>query len=85
MKINPIEYLRKLTLGGNQESSKRFIALYTVIVLITVPVMKYTDHSNLAIVLGILTGFVSALLTVAAYESIKGVNKNKPPEEELPN
>jgi len=83
MKINPIEYFRKLTLGGNQESSKRFISLYTVIVLITVPVMRYTNASNLAIVLGILTGFVLSLLSVAAYESIKGVNKNKetPPDE----
>jgi hypothetical protein len=72
-----LEYFRRLTLGGNKESSKRFIAMYVSVVLITYCVLRYVNVSNLQVVLGILTTFVLSLLAVASYESVKGVNKNK--------
>jgi hypothetical protein len=71
-----IEYLRKLTLGGNQESSKRFIALITML-LVTYIVCRYTNASNVEFILAELLTFVTTLLGIAAYESVKGVNKNK--------
>jgi hypothetical protein len=72
-----IEYFRKLTLGGNQESSKRFIALYVGILLITYIVLRFTNASNAEMILGELIAFVLTLLGIASYESIKGINKNK--------
>lgn len=74
---NLIEYFRKLTLGGNQESSKRFIALYVGILLITYIVLRFTNASNAEMILGELIAFVLTLLGIASYESIKGINKNK--------
>lgn len=84
MKVNPIEYLRKLTLGGNQESSKRFIALFTCL-LVSYIVLRFTTKENLTLVLVELLGFILTLLGIASYESIKGVNKspkNEPPKED---
>ncbi len=81
MKINPIEYLRKLTLGGNQESSKRFIALFTML-LVTYIVLRFTDADNVTIILGELIAFVLTLLGIASYETIKGVNKKETKDEE---
>jgi hypothetical protein len=74
---NLIEYFRKLTLGGNQESSKRFIALFIAIFLITYIVLRFTNADNVEIILGELIAFVLTLLGIASYETIKGVNKNK--------
>ena len=72
-----IEYFRRLTLGGNKESSKRFIALYIGVILITYVVLRYTDANNVEIILGELIAFVLTLLGIASYETIKGVNKNE--------
>jgi len=72
-----IEYFRRLTLGGNKESSKRFIALYIGVILITYVVLRYTDSTNVEIILGELIAFVLTLLGIASYETIKGVNKNE--------
>ena len=70
-----IEYFKKLTLGGSKESSKRFIALYIGVILITYVVLRFTDSTNNEIILGELIAFVLTLLGIASYESIKGVNK----------
>lgn len=72
-----IEYFRRLTLGGNKESSKRFIALYIGVILITYVVLIYTDANNAEIMLGELIAFVLTLLGIASYETIKGVNKDE--------
>jgi Flp pilus assembly protein TadB len=72
-----IEYFRRLTLGGNKESSKRFIALYIGVILITYVVLRYTDSTNVEIILGELIAFVLTLLGIASYETIKGVNNEQ--------
>ena len=72
-----IEYFRRLTLGGNKESSKRFIALYATAFLMTYIVMRFTDSENVAIILGELIAFVLTLLGIASYETIKGVNNEQ--------
>ena len=81
--MNFINFLYKLTLGGSKESSKRFIALYVGIFLITYIVLRFTNHKNLEIVLAELIAFVLALLGIAAYEGIKRIqnNKNEPENE----
>ncbi len=80
MKIKPIEYLRKLTLGGNRESSKRFIALFTMMI-VTYIVCRFTNIDNVELILAELLTFITTLLGIAAYESVKGVN-NKTNESE---
>ena len=80
MKIKLIEYLRKLTLGGNRESSKRFIALFTM-AIVTYIVCRFTNADNVELILAELLAFITTLLGIAAYESVKGVN-NKTNESE---
>lgn len=70
-----VEYLRRLTLSGNTESSKRFISMYVTIVLITFVVFKYTNADNVEFILGELIAFVLTLLGLATYETV--TNKNK--------
>lgn len=72
-----IEYFRRLTLGGNKESSKRFIALYIGVILITYVVLRFADSNNIEIILGELIAFVLTLLGIASYETIKGVNNDE--------
>jgi hypothetical protein len=74
-----IEYFRKLTLGGNAESSKRFIALFTMM-LVTYIVCRFTNADNVELILAELLTFITTLLGIAAYESVRGVNTNKTDE-----
>lgn len=68
-----IEFLRNIIKSKAAESSKRFVALLTFI-LIAYITFRYTNKDNVVQVLTILTSFVLSLLVVAAYENIK--NKN---------
>ena len=79
MRKKLIEYFRKLTLGGNAESSKRFIALFTMM-LVTYVVCRFTDADNVELILAELVTFITTLLGIGAYESVRGVNKNKTDE-----
>ena len=65
-----IAYIKKLIESDSKESSKRFIAIYTMI-LITFVVLTYTTTKNVEIVLGQLLGFVLVLCGVAVWQSIK--------------
>lgn len=75
------EYLRRLTLGGNKESSKRFIALFTML-LVTYVVCVFTNPTNAEVILAELLTFILTLLGIAAYETVKGVNKTGKDEPE---
>lgn len=79
MKGRLIEYFRKLTLGGTRESSKRFIALFTMMI-VTYIVCRFTNADNVELILAELLTFITTLLGIAAYESVKGVNKIKTEE-----
>lgn len=70
------DYFYKLTLGGGKESSKRFIALFTCL-LVSYVVLRFTNDKNLEMVLGELIFFVLSLLGLASYENHKGVNNIK--------
>jgi len=66
-----IEYFNKLTQADTNESSKRFSALYTVLILITYIVARFTNKDNLVIVLTTLCSFALALFSVAVWQGIK--------------
>jgi len=79
-----IEYLRRLTLGGNKESSKRFLAMYTAL-LLTYAVVAFTRKDNVVAIVAELSLLILSLLGIAAYENVKGVNnqfKEKENEEQ---
>lgn len=71
-----LEYFRRLTLGGNKESSKRFLALYVGVILITYVVARFTNASNVEMILGELIALVLTLVGITSYENHKGANKN---------
>lgn len=66
-----VNYFKNLSIGTAKESSKRFIALYSVLVLISYIVIRFTNSKNIEIVLVELIAFVLSLLGVATWESIK--------------
>ena len=76
MKVKIIEYLRKLTIGGSKESSKRFIALFAMMI-VTYIVCRFTNAENIEVILAELLTFITTLLGIATYESVKGLIKNK--------
>jgi hypothetical protein len=78
-----IQYLRKLTLGDSKESSKRFMALCTM-VLVSYLVFRYTDPANCTIILGELLSFILVLVGVASWQNIRQIEeKNKDENEDL--
>lgn len=76
------EYFRRLTLGGNKESSKRFLALYVGVFLITYIVASFTNASNMEMVLGELIALVVTLVGITSYENHKGLTETKEDESE---
>ena len=66
-----IDYIKKLTQSDSNSSSKRFSALYTVIILMTPTVFIYTSNDNLVMVLTILTTFVATLFGISVVQDVK--------------
>ena len=64
------QYIRKLISRNTNESSKRFIALFTVL-LVTYATLRYTTRDNLEIVLGELLSFILVLCGEAVWESTR--------------
>ena len=64
-----VKYLRKLIEVDSIESSKRFMALSTMI-LIFYGVLRFTNSDNLEYVLAELLGFILVLCGVAVWEKI---------------
>jgi hypothetical protein len=69
-----IKYIKKLILSNSKESSKRFIAIYSML-LVSFVVFVYTNKDNNVLVLGTLCSFVLTLVGVSAWHSVKS-NKN---------
>lgn len=61
-------YLKNLTQADSNESSKRFLAMYVTLILITFLVIAYTNKNNVELILGELIAFVLSLVTVGAWE-----------------
>jgi len=69
-------YIKKLIRSNSPESSKRFLAIYTVLFLATYAVIRYVNSENLTTVLAEVLGFVLALMGIASYQNILK-DKNK--------
>ena len=72
-----VNYIKNLTLSDSKESSKRFIAVYTVLILMTYSVFMFTTPRNIVQVLGLLCGFVLTLCGVAVWQNIKNNQNGK--------
>jgi hypothetical protein len=68
MKI--LRYFRKLIEANSQDSSKRFLALYTMI-LVSYTVFRFTNKENAITILELLLGFILVIMGVAVWQSIK--------------
>ena len=64
-------FFKSLAQSNSNDSSKRFLAIYVTLALITFIVLLYTNDKNNVMVLTTLCGFVLALVGVASWQSIK--------------
>lgn len=64
------QYIRKLISKNTNESSKRFIALFTIL-LVAYATLRFTTKDNLEIVLGELLSFILVLCGEAVWESTR--------------
>lgn len=69
------EFLRNIIKIDTQESSKRFVALYSML-LVSYVVIRFTDKSNAITVLEYLLMFVGVLMGVIAWQKTKTNNNN---------
>ncbi|NRA92818.1 MAG: hypothetical protein HRU26_09055 [Psychroserpens sp.] len=65
-----LSYIKKLINSDSQESSKRVIALFCVL-LVTYVVVRFTNVDNVVMILSTLLGFILALTGVSTWQSIK--------------
>ena len=68
-------YIKKLVRANSQESSKRFLGLYCVLILVSYLVFRFGNDENCETILIELLTFVTALMGVASWQSIQ---KKKP-------
>lgn len=68
-------FLKNLIKSQASESSKRFIALMTLILIYYV-VLRFTNAENLELVLGELISFILVLTGQSVWEKIKKNQKN---------
>ena len=64
-------FLLKLIQSESNESSKRFLAIYGTLFLMTYVVLAFTNDKNAEFILAELIGFVLVLCGVAAWERVK--------------
>lgn len=69
-------YIKKIILSDSKESSKRFIAIYSML-LVTFVVIAYTNKDNSVMILGTLCGFILTLAGVASWQAVKTSKTNK--------
>ena len=67
-------FINNLVNANSQESSKRFVALYVVIILVSWMIFVYTDKHNVELILVELLGFAMMLFGVASWQDVR---KNK--------
>ena len=64
-------FFYKLINSDSGESSKRFLAIYGTLFLMTYVVLVFTNDKNAEFILAALIGFVLVLCGVAAWERVK--------------
>ncbi len=65
------EYFTNLTKAKTEESSKRFLALYVVIVIVSILTYKYTTSGNFTLVLAQVLGFAGLLLGIGSWQNVQ--------------
>lgn len=73
-------YLANLTKSKTEESSKRFLALYVVLVIVSILTYKYTTSGNFTLVLAQVLGFAGLLLGIGSWQNVQD-KKNKGKDE----
>ena len=66
----------QLLKGKEGYSSKRFIALWSIIILVTPIVYTNTNKENLTTVLTILCSFIGGLVGITVVQNIKDAKTN---------
>lgn len=66
-----ISYFKQLTSKTSDQSSKRFLALYLGIIVVSILVFVYTDKNNFLMVLAELLGFISLMVGASVWEKKK--------------
>ena len=72
-----VKYLGKLIQADSKESSKRFLALYATLGLMTYVIIGYTNIGNAVYMLGTLCSFVLALAGIGAFLASTKNNSNE--------
>ena len=65
-----INYIKKLINRKSNESSKRFVAL-TSLILVCYATIRFTTEQNVVLVIAEVLGFILVLFGVAVWENIK--------------
>lgn len=65
-----VNYIKKLINRRSNESSKRFVALATML-LVCYATIRFTNEENVVYVIAELLGFILVLFGVAVWENIK--------------
>lgn len=79
-------YFKKLTMGDSKESSKRFIAIFTM-ALVCYVVIRFADAKNCEVILAELLSFILVISGVASWQNVrqKSIEKSGPKKENLEN
>lgn len=65
------QYLKQLILSDSKESSKRFVFLFIVLVILTPLIFIHTSDKNFLLVLAEILGFLVFLVGGAIYQATK--------------
>jgi hypothetical protein len=76
------QYLRGLTAAESEDSSKRFLAIYIIVILVTVLVFMYTDKTNVEFIIGELIFASLTLVGVAGWQHRNKMKYNSTEKEE---
>lgn len=68
-----LKYLRKIINSDTTESSKRFIAIWIMILVTTTVITALVMSSDYITILSILLTFVGALVGITTWQSIKKI------------
>jgi len=66
---NIVQFFKKLTQHKSVESSKRFMALATMLIIYYI-VLRFTNNENVELILAELLSFILVLSGVSVYEKI---------------
>lgn len=64
-------WFTRLIQSDSAESSKRFLAVFSGVVLVSYLVFRFANPVNVEIILGELLGFILVLVGVASWQQVK--------------